>query len=125
MLPSMFFEDMGLTYIGPIDGHNINSMIDALQTANKANKAVVIHTITKKGKGYSPAEKYPSRFHGTPPFIIDNGKPLRNNTRPSYTKVFSNALIKNAKNNDKVVAITAAIYGTGLMAFKALSPQVF
>lgn len=126
MLPSMFFEDMGLTYIGPIEGHNINSMLDALQTAKKANKAVVIHTITKKGKGYEFAEKSPCRFHGTPPFFIENGKPITNKTTPSYTKVFSNALIENAKNNDKVVAITAAMpYGTGLMPFKKLFPDRF
>ena len=126
MLPSMFFEDMGLTYIGPIEGHNINSVLDALKTARKANKAVVIHTITKKGKGYYHAEKYPSRFHGTPPFSIDDGKPLLDKKTLSYTKVFSNALMHKAKNNDKIVAITAAMpYGTGLIAFKKHFPDRF
>lgn len=126
MLPSMFFEDMGLTYIGPIEGHNINSILDALKTARKANKAVVIHTITKKGKGYYHAEKYPGRFHGTPPFSIDDGKPLANKKTLSYTKVFSNALVQNAKKDDKIVAVTAAMpYGTGLMSFKKHFPDRF
>lgn len=126
MLPSMFFEDMGLTYIGPIEGHNINSVLDALKTARKANKAVVIHVMTKKGKGYYHAEKYPSRFHGTPPFSVDDGRPLSDKKTLSYTKVFSNALLKNAKKNDKIVAITAAMpYGTGLMPFKKHFPERF
>ena len=126
MLPSMFFEDMGLTYIGPIDGHDVNHMLLALQMAKKANKAVVIHVITKKGKGYIPAEKYPSRYHGIEPFCIDDGKPVGKNKSPSYTKVFSTALVKEAEANQKVVAITAAMpYGTGLNIFKQHFPDRF
>lgn len=126
MLPNMFFEDMGLTYIGPIDGHNINNMLSALQTANKADKAVVIHMITKKGKGYVPAEKYPSIYHGIEPFCVDDGKPVGKDKVLSYTKVFSSALINIAKQNDKVVAITAAMpNGTGLSAFKKYFPDRF
>lgn len=126
MLPNMLFEDMGLTYIGPINGHNINNMLSALNTAQKANKAVVIHMITKKGKGYVPAEKYPSKYHGIEPFCVDNGKPVGKEKVPSYTKVFSSALLNYAKNNDKIVAITAAMpNGTGLSPFKKHFPHRF
>lgn len=126
MLPSMFFEDMGLTYIGPINGHSIPDMLSALQTAKKTNKAVVIHVITKKGKGYVPAESQPSKFHGITPFCIDNGEPVSKENRLSYTQAFSSSLIKIAKKNDKVVAITAAMpYGTGLGAFKKHFPDRF
>lgn len=126
MLPNMLFEDMGLTYIGPIDGHNINNLLSALHTANRANKAVVIHVITKKGKGYVPAEKYPSKFHGIEPFCIDNGKTVGKEKSETYTKVFSSALVRYAQKNEKVVAITAAMpYGTGLSAFKRHFPNRF
>lgn len=126
MLPNMLFEDMGLTYIGPIDGHNINSILTALRNASRVNKAVVVHVITKKGKGYVPAEKHPSRFHGIDPFYIDNGKTINETKTETYTRVFSSALINIAKNNDKVVAITAAMpYGTGLSAFKKVFPDRF
>ncbi len=126
MLPSMFFEDMGLIYIGPIDGHNIDDILSALQTANKTNKAVVIHAITKKGKGYVPAESHPSKFHGITPFCIDNGEPVGKNTGSSYTEAFASSLLKIAKRNDKVVAITAAMpNGTGLSAFRRRYPDRF
>lgn len=126
MLPNMLFEDMGLTYIGPIDGHNINSVLSALNNANRVNKAVVIHVITKKGKGYIPAEKHPCKFHGIDPFYIDNGKTVSKPKNETYTKVFSNVLINNAKKNEKVVAITAAMpVGTGLSEFERLFPKRF
>lgn len=126
MLPSMFFEDMGLTYIGPIDGHNISQMMSAFRAAANAKKAVVIHVLTKKGKGYSPAERHPSFYHGIDPFYVDNGKPIQKEKGISYTKVFSTALVNNARINDKVVAITAAMpYGTGLNEFKHLFPDRF
>lgn len=126
MLPSMFFEDMGLTYIGPIDGYNIDDILSALSTAQKAKKAVVIHVITKKGKGYVPAETHPSRFHATPPFCVDNGEPVGHENGITYTQAFSSSLINIAKQNEKVVAITAAMpYGTGLGAFKKHFPERF
>ena len=126
MLPNMFFEDLGITYIGPIDGHNINQMMEAFQAATRAKKAVVVHVITKKGKGYMLAEKYPSWFHGIDPFDIQSGKPMKADKGISYTKVFSDALVKNAMNNDKVVAITAAMpNGTGLSEFKKKFPDRF
>ncbi|HWT27851.1 MAG TPA: 1-deoxy-D-xylulose-5-phosphate synthase [Mobilitalea sp.] len=126
MLPSMFFEDMGLTYIGPIDGHNIGQMMTALQAAAKARKAVVVHVITKKGKGYQLAEMFPSRFHAVDPFDIESGQPILKEKSVSYTKTFSDALVRLAKNNDRITAITAAMpYGTGLSEFKKHYPERF
>lgn len=126
MLPSMLFEDMGLTYIGPIDGHNINQMLEAFKAAARAKKAVVVHVLTKKGKGYYPAEKYPVRFHGVEPFDMSNGQPTKKIKNNSYTKVFSNAMLSIAKEDEKVVAITAAMpYGTGLSDFKKQFPDRF
>lgn len=126
MLPSMFFEDMGLTYIGPIDGHNISQMTMALQAASRLKKAVVIHVRTKKGKGYIPAERFPSMYHGVDPFDVKTGKPLKEDKGTSYTKVFSEVLVKEGEKNDKVVAITAAMpNGTGLTKFKARFPDRF
>ncbi len=126
MLPSMFFEDMGLTYIGPIDGHNINQMMEAFDAAKRAKKAVVIHVLTSKGKGYPFAEKYPSRYHGVDPFDVTSGEPINANKALSYTKVFSNYLVKLAASNEKIVAITAAMpNGTGLNRFKKQFPNRF
>jgi 1-deoxy-D-xylulose-5-phosphate synthase len=126
MLPSMFFEDMGLTYIGPIDGHNIASIRNALEAASRAKKAVVVHVITKKGMGYQLAEKYPTRFHSVDSFDVRSGKPTREEKNISYTKVFSDAMLNLAKENDKVVAITAAMpFGTGLSDFMKQYPDRF
>ncbi len=126
MLPSMFFEDMGLTYIGPIDGHNIASMRNAFEAASRAKKAVVVHVITKKGMGYQLAEKYPTKFHSVDSFDVRSGKPLREEKSISYTKVFSDAMLNLAKENDKVVAITAAMpFGTGLADFMKQYPDRF
>jgi 1-deoxy-D-xylulose-5-phosphate synthase len=126
MLPSMFFEDMGLTYIGPIDGHNIESMMTAFEAASRAKKAVVVHILTKKGKGYPLAEKNPSQFHAVEPFDIQSGQPIREDKTISYTKVFSDAMVSVAKDNNKVVAITAAMpFGTGLSDFKKHFPDRF
>lgn len=126
MLPSMFFEDMGLTYIGPIDGHNIPQMLTAFEAAARAKKAVVVHVITKKGKGYRLAEKYPARFHSVDPFDAQTGQPIREDVTASYTKVFSDAMVKLASEEEKLVAITAAMpFGTGLHDFKKQFPDRF
>lgn len=126
MLPSMFFEDMGLTYIGPIDGHDIGSMLAAFEAASRAKKAVVVHVLTKKGKGYKLAEKNPSKFHAVDPFDIGSGLPMREEKTLSYTKAFSNAMLKLAKENEKIVAITAAMpFGTGLSDFMKQFPERF
>ncbi len=126
MLPSMFFEDMGLTYIGPIDGHNIPQMMTAFETAARAKKAVVIHVLTKKGKGYQLAEKYPSRFHAVDPFDVESGQPTKVDKSVTYTKVFSDTMLQLAAADDKIVAITAAMpIGTGLADFKKHYPDRF
>lgn len=125
-IPGMLFEDMGITYIGPIDGHNINQMLTALRSASRVNGAVLIHTVTKKGKGYEPAEREPSKYHGVEPFDIKTGKKLRINTDVSYTEVFGKKMIELAKVRNDVVAITAAMPdGTGLSAFGNEFPKRF
>jgi 1-deoxy-D-xylulose-5-phosphate synthase len=126
MIPSMFFEDMGLTYIGPIDGHNVPQMIEAFETAARSKKAVVVHVLTKKGKGYQLAERYPARYHGVDPFDISSGQPARKEKDNSYTKAFSDAMVDLAAKDEKVLAITAAMpYGTGLNDFKKKFPERF
>ena len=126
MLPSMYFEDMGLTYIGPIDGHDIGQLLSTFEAASRAKKAVVVHVLTKKGKGYQLAEKYPSRFHGVDPFDIVSGQPIKKEQEISYTKVFSDAMLGLAREDDKVLAITAAMpFGTGLAEFKKQFPSRF
>lgn len=126
MIPGMFFEDMGLTYIGPIDGHDMNQMKKAFQAAANAKKAVVVHVLTKKGKGYQLAEKYPARYHSVDPFEVQSGQPLKTEKSISYTKIFSEAMIKLGKENDRVVAITAAMpFGTGLYDFSKQFPNRF
>ncbi len=126
MIPSMFFEDMGLTYIGPIDGHDIDQLRTAFQAAARAKKAVVVHVLTKKGKGYHLAEKYPARYHSVDPFEIQSGQPIKADKNLSYTKIFSDAMLKLGRENDKVVAITAAMpFGTGLYDFSRQFPDRF
>ena len=122
---NMFFEDMGITYLGPVDGHDINSMVKVIDDAKHVEGAVIIHVLTKKGKGYAPAERHPARFHGAEPFDISTGMPKKVKSKPSYTDVFSTVMIKLAARND-VVAITAAMPdGTGLKRFHNLYPDRF
>lgn len=127
MIPGMFFEDMGLTYIGPIDGHDITKMVTALQTASKAKKAVIVHVITQKGKGYQLAEKNPSKYHGVDPFNIKSGESTKGKKQSqSYTQVFSEKIVSLAKEDEKIVAITAAMpTGTGLVKFANTFPERF
>lgn len=126
VIPGMLFEDMGITYIGPIDGHNIEHIIEALETANSRKETVLVHVVTKKGKGYSLAEKYPSTFHGVNPFNIKTGKTKNKKEEETYTDVFSNKLIDLAKTEERIVAITAAMpSGTGLIPFQKLYPKRF
>jgi len=125
MIKDMFFEDMGITYIGIMDGHNIEQLVRALTIAGKAKKAVVIHVVTRKGKGYSIAEKNPCNFHGIDAFDVDTGQ-VKTSSKTSYTKVFSKSLVNKASNNDKIVAITAAMpEGTGLIEFSKKYPKRF
>lgn len=125
-VPGMFFEDMGITYVGPIDGHNIELMVRAFRTAFAANKPVLVHVVTEKGKGYEFAKKDPSAFHGVEPFDIKTGKVLAKPKERSYTSVFSEAICELAGENKKIAAITAAMpQGTGLDAFEKMYPERF
>lgn len=126
VIPGMLFEDMGITYIGPIDGHNINELITAFKSASKADKAVLIHVITRKGKGYKPAEQNPSKYHAVDAFDVKTGENKVLKKGVSYTEVFSDSILKLAKENEKLVAISAAMpIGTGLSRFKSLYPNRF
>lgn len=117
IVPSMLFEDMGLKYIGPIDGHNIDEMSEVLDKAKSLNGPVIIHVVTHKGRGYDFAEKNPGKYHGVSPFDLESGEAYIPATK-NYSKVFGDAMINLAEEDDKVVAITAAMPdGTGLKAF--------
>lgn len=126
VIPGMLFEDMGLTYIGPIDGHNLNELQMALASASKAKKAVIIHAITKKGRGYKPAEKNPSYFHGVDAFDVKTGKGNKAKKGITYTEIFSDTVLEMAENHNNLVTITAAMpSGTGLNKFKQKYPERF
>ena len=126
LVPGMLFEDMGITYLGPVDGHNVKEMVQVLKEAKRVHHAVLVHVITKKGKGYEPAEKNPARFHGVEPFDVSTGKPLKEKIYPSYTDVFSKKICELAEENQKIVAITAAMPdGTGLTGFSKKFPDRF
>ncbi len=126
MIPGMLFENMGITYLGPVDGHNINQMVRIFNEAKKLDHPVIIHVLTKKGKGYLPAEKHPSSFHGVEPFDVLTGKPLNKKTKPTYTDVFAKFMLNSAKEDDRIVAITAAMPdGTGLKKFMKEYPDRF
>ncbi|MGN0306183.1 MAG: 1-deoxy-D-xylulose-5-phosphate synthase [Lachnospiraceae bacterium] len=126
VIPGMFFEDMGITYLGPVDGHDVNGLIKVLKEAKRCKTAVLVHVLTQKGKGYEPAERHQTRFHGAEPFEIETGVPKKLKTRPNYTDIFSTVMIKLAKRNPKVVAITAAMpEGTGLKRFRNVFPDRF
>ncbi len=125
--PGMLFEAFNFDYFGPIDGHNLNHLIDILKNIRHPQDPVLLHVITKKGKGYEPAEKNPVYFHGVGSFTIDTGKANKKpNGIPSYTQVFGSQMVKLAQNNEKIVAVTAAMpEGTGLIEFSKLYPDRF
>lgn len=126
VIPGMFFEDMGLTYLGPVDGHDVEAMMRVMKEAKRCKNAVLVHVVTQKGKGFAPAERHPARFHGTEPFDIDTGLPSHPRTTPNYTDVFSTVMTKLGARDEKVVAITAAMPdGTGLKRFRNLYPDRF
>ena len=126
LVPGMLFEDMGITYLGPVDGHNVQEMIRVFKEAKRVQHAVLVHVITKKGKGYKPAEENPARFHGVEPFDIKTGNPLKKKEFPSYTDVFSEKICELAGKNKRIVALTAAMPdGTGLTKFAKEFPKRF
>jgi 1-deoxy-D-xylulose-5-phosphate synthase len=125
-VPGMVFENLGITYLGPIDGHNITQLRAAIREAKKVRKAVLIHVVTKKGKGFGPAEKHPARFHGTEPFLPQNGIPRKPRTTANYQDIFSTVMCKIGEREPKAVAITAAMAdGTGLKRFRNMYPDRF
>ena len=125
MIPGMIFENMGIMYLGPVDGHNINAMMKVFSEAKQVQGPVLVHVLTKKGYGYRPAERHPSRFHGTAPFAIETGLPL-NHGKATYTDVFSTVMRKMGDRDEKLVAITAAMAdGTGLKRFHNMFPERF
>ncbi len=126
LIPGMLFEDMGITYLGPVDGHDITQLTKLIKEAKNLDHAVLLHVLTKKGKGYEPAEKHPSRFHGVEPFSVDTGLPLKKKLGPNYTDVFSASIVRLAEKYPELVAITAAMPdGTGLRKFRERYPRRF
>ncbi|MBQ7954401.1 MAG: 1-deoxy-D-xylulose-5-phosphate synthase [Lachnospiraceae bacterium] len=126
VIPGMFFEDMGITYLGPVDGHDVEGMMRVMKEAKRVKGAVMIHVLTQKGKGYAPAERHPARFHGAEPFEIETGIPSHPRTKANYTDVFSTVMCKLGQRDEKVVAITAAMPdGTGLKRFRNMYPDRF
>ena len=126
LIPGMLFENMGITYLGPVDGHDVKALARALKEAKKLDHAVLVHIITKKGKGYEPAEKNPSRFHGVEPFDVLTGESKKEKKNPSYTDVFSKTICQLAEKDPKITAVTAAMPdGTGLKRFSRLYPDRF
>jgi 1-deoxy-D-xylulose-5-phosphate synthase len=127
LMPGLLFEELGLKYIGPIDGHRLDYLIETFQNIKKLRGPILVHVITKKGKGYPPAEMNPDRFHGVPPFVIETGE-LRNDQKspPTYTEVFGETLCQLARENKRLIAITAAMQnGTGLEEFAREFPDRF
>ena len=126
LVPGMYFEEMGIIYLGPVDGSDIKAMCKEFSEAKRVRGPVLVHVITKKGDGYLPAEQHPARFHGTEPFDIKTGEPLTRRTKPNYTDVFSAVMKKLGEREPQLVAITAAMAdGTGLTRFARLYPNRF
>jgi len=126
LIPGMLFENMGITYLGPVDGHDIRQLQKALLEARKLDHAVLVHVLTKKGRGFAPAEKNPAKFHGVGPFDVKTGEFLNKKKYPDYTDVFARALCRLAKEDSRIVAVTAAMPdGTGLCRFAKKFPRRF
>ncbi len=125
IIPKMFFEDIGFTYLGPVDGHNIEQLENILKLSKQVDTPVLIHVLTKKGKGYKIAEENPDKFHATGPFDLETGEPKKAKGM-DYSKVFGNKLVEMAEKNEKIVAITASMKdGTGLTKFQKQFPKRF
>lgn len=124
--PGLVFEELGIRYIGPVQGHSLGSLIEVFEDAKAHSGPVLIHCVTKKGKGYQPAQSFPSQYHSASPFDIETGKPKNKDSRPTYSSVFGKTMLDIAKKDDRVVAITAAMpEGTGLKPFGDKYPDRF
>ncbi|MBQ7680075.1 MAG: 1-deoxy-D-xylulose-5-phosphate synthase [Butyrivibrio sp.] len=125
-VPGMVFENLGITYLGPVDGHDVLALRQAIREAKRVRKAVIVHVITRKGYGYEPAERHPARFHGTEPFVIESGLPSHPKAVSNYQDVFGTIMCKLGEREPGVVAITAAMAeGTGLKRFRNRFPDRF
>ena len=125
-VPGMLFEEMGLTYLGPYDGHDIDQLLRAFKEAKQVNGAVLLHVCTQKGQGYEPAMRHPARFHGAEPFVIETGLPKKKRIKANYTDIFSTVMRKMGDREPDVVAVTAAMPdGTGLKRFHNMFPDRF
>jgi 1-deoxy-D-xylulose-5-phosphate synthase len=125
-LRSVIFEEFGLRYVGPIDGHNIHALCDALAIARDYKKPILLHVSTRKGKGYAPAEAHPEKWHGTSSFHVESGKPVKTNNALTYSAVFGQTLERLAEKDSRIIAITAAMQsGTGLSNFAEKFPDRF
>ncbi len=126
IVPNIIFEELGLSYYGPIDGHNIKELIMILSKVKKIKKAKLLHVITEKGKGYEPASENPALFHGVGPFECETGRVIKKKGFKNYSDVFGEAIVEEAKTNKDIIAITAAMTeGTGLTTFKEKFPERF
>ncbi len=126
LFPGFVFKELGIRYIGPVHGHNIQSLVDAFETAKSIDGPVLIQCVTQKGKGFQPARLHPEKFHGAGPFKVATGEPLQKEWGPSFSSAFGGAMIKIAKKDDKVLAISAAMgEGTGLREFSEKLPDRF
>ncbi len=126
LIPGMLFENMGILYLGPVDGHDINKMTAMFQKASRVNGPVLVHVLTEKGRGYEPAVRHPARFHGTEPFDIETGLVKKKKHKAAYTDVFSTVMRKLGDRDEKLAAITAAMEtGTGLKRFHNMFPERF
>ena len=126
LIPGLFFEEMGIVYLGPVDGGDLHGIVKLLREASHIDGPVLIHVMTHKGAGYAPAERHPARFHGTEPFDIETGLPKNPRVKANYTDIFSTVLLKLGDRDEKVVAVTAAMTdGTGLKRFHNMFPERF
>jgi 1-deoxy-D-xylulose-5-phosphate synthase len=126
LVPGVLFEELGFNYIGPIDGHNFELLSEVLEKAKKMQGPILIHVLTCKGKGYKPAECNPGKYHGVGPYCIESGEVIKNSNTPTYSNVFGDTLLNVAKQDERIVAITAAMpEGTGLKKFAAQFPKRF
>ncbi|MEA2006037.1 MAG: 1-deoxy-D-xylulose-5-phosphate synthase [Acidobacteriota bacterium] len=124
IFPGIFFTELGIRYIGPVQGHSLGSLIEVFQDAKSYQGPILIHCVTKKGRGYLPAQNNPEAFHGTSPFDIRTGKPKNNDTSVTYSSVFGQTMVKLGKEDPKIIAITAAMVdGTGLKSFAKEFPE--
>ena len=124
IVPNQMFEGMGITYLGPVDGHDIEKLIKIFKVAKRIDHAVLVHVVTQKGHGYRPAERNPSKYHGIAPFDIKTGNVLKNENGKSYSEVFSEAVCKLAKKDAKIAAITAAMpWPTCLRGMQTSAPD--